>query len=254
MSPIALLLLINMKSDFKNRQDRLDRMLALLRGDQLWTTDALGVEFAVSKRTVLRDIQLLKQQGYPIDTEQGVGGGVTLSGTYGVSKLMLTNEEVLNLIVSLVVTESLNTPLLSNCVTSVRQKIGNAFPHKQRGNINKLRQRVLVGKAATPEVIKTYEASAAKFTNELSAGFFDLRQVLIEYRSEKGEVTERIIEPHYFLLNWPVWYVVGWDHLRLAPRMFRVDRVLKSQVLTDRFQLRSKSFLLEGFEQYFKVI
>jgi len=196
----------------------------------------------------------LREQGYPIETEQGIGGGISLSGTYGVNKLMLTNEEIINLIVSLAVTESLNTPLLSNCVTSVRQKIGSAFPQKQRDNINKLRQRILIGDSASPEVLNTYNADASKFTNDISIGFFELRQVEISYRSEKGEVTERVMEPHYFLLNWPVWYVVGWDHLRQASRMFRVDRVLSSEVQKDKFQLRSKRVLLHGFEQFFKVV
>ena len=48
----------------------------------------------------------------------------------------------------------------------------------------------------------------------------------------------------YLLLAWPAWYLLGWDHLREAVRMLRLDRI-ESARLTDRsFQLRDADAMM----------
>ena len=55
----------------------------------------------------------------------------------------------------------------------------------------------------------------------------------------KRSVTERRVEPHYLLLNPPVWYAVCWDHLRAANRTFRCDRMADAHVTEQTFDLRN---------------
>ncbi|MBL4672096.1 MAG: WYL domain-containing protein, partial [Arenicella sp.] len=50
----------------------------------------------------------------------------------------------------------------------------------------------------------------------------------------------RVVEAHYILLNWPIWYILAWDHLRLSPRVFRIDRIKNARIIDDNFQLRQK--------------
>ena len=66
--------------------------------------------------------------------------------------------------------------------------------------------------------------------------------------------TNRIIEPHYLLLTWPVWYVLGWDELRESVRMFRTDRISSLSDLQESFKRRPKSIFLVSNEECFVAI
>lgn len=59
------------------------------------------------------------------------------------------------------------------------------------------------------------------------------------------ERTTRLVEPHYLLLAWPVWYLLVWDHLRSAVRFLRLDRIEAAR-LTDQppFALRDADSML----------
>jgi predicted DNA-binding transcriptional regulator YafY len=76
----------------------------------------------------------------------------------------------------------------------------------------------------------------------------------IEYISGTEDKTRRIIEPHFLLLNWPVWYVLAWDVAKSAVRMFRLDRIVNAQVISETFRERPKYQMLDGLEEYFDRI
>ena len=58
--------------------DRLIGILSLLLQKDLITAPELAETFEVSRRTINRDIDALCQAGIPIQTTQGVGGGIRI--------------------------------------------------------------------------------------------------------------------------------------------------------------------------------
>ena len=110
------------KGSLLNKQNRMDRLVGLLRQDEIWTMKRLAEQLEVSDRTLLRDINELRDQGYPIEAERGPGGGVSLNRRWGIDKLRLNQEEVISLLVSLAITETLNSPLLAEPVRAMRKK------------------------------------------------------------------------------------------------------------------------------------
>lgn len=72
--------------------------------------------------------------------------------------------------------------------------------------------------------------------------------IIIRYRDEGGSTTKREIEAHYLLLNYPVWYVLAFDHLRAAPRTFRCDRIVKADASTTPFHVMPKDRFKQAFE------
>ena len=239
------------KGSLINKQNRLDRLLGLLRQDDAWTMQLLSERLQVSQRTLLRDINELKDQGCPIQTERGRGGGVALDHRWGVDKLRLSDEEVVNLLVSLAITESLQSPILTTHVTSIRQKITHGFPDQQRKLINQLRSRILVGGAASADIVATYTPPKNKVTDVVNRSFFHLKVIDFYYTSGSGEQTQRSMEPQFLFFNWPIWYVLGWDYLRDAPRVFRLDRIRSVKKNQQSFKLRKRADVLQGLEQYF---
>ncbi|WGV97908.1 WYL domain-containing protein [Vibrio sp. YMD68] len=236
---------------FQNRQERLDNLIGLLENKNLWTVKELANVLGISVRSISRDITLLRQQGYDIDAERGTGGGIALRGMTRPPRFFLSDEEILNTLMALALTESLRCPILGDNISSVKNKLTFFLNNEQQKRINLLRQRVLVGAIASEPVASTVTNTRYPFFNDISQAFIQQKKLSIRYISEKGSETKRCIEPQFILLNWPAWYLLGWDYLRSAPRLFRIDRITDAVVENERFRLRSPRSLLDEYGDYF---
>ncbi|MDR3086248.1 MAG: YafY family transcriptional regulator [Christensenellaceae bacterium] len=72
---------------------RLLGIVYLLLGRGFATAAELAERFEVSKKTILRDVDLLSSAGLPIYTVQGRGGGIKLMERYSLSRVELSREE-----------------------------------------------------------------------------------------------------------------------------------------------------------------
>ncbi len=194
---------------------------------------------------------MLRQQGYDIEAERGAGGGIELRGMVRPPTFFLSDEEILNTLMALALTESLNCPILGDTITSVKNKLAFFLNDEQRKRINLLRQRVLVGAVASESVASTVMNTGGLFIKDVRQAFLQQKKLSIGYISEKGIITKRRIEPQYILLNWPAWYLLGWDDLRVAPRLFRIDRITDANVEKEHFRLRSSRSLLSDYGDCF---
>jgi predicted DNA-binding transcriptional regulator YafY len=58
----------------------------------------------------------------------------------------------------------------------------------------------------------------------------------MRYRSGPSKETERELDPYAVVRREGYWYALGHDHLRGATRLFRVDRVLRAELLGTTFE------------------
>lgn len=72
----------------------------------------------------------------------------------------------------------------------------------------------------------------------------------IEYTNETSKTTNRIIEPFALLSTQGNWLVVAWCRLRQEFRYFRLDRIKKIEVLSERFTSHEMT-LQEYFDRYY---
>ena len=161
------------KTSYLDKSNRIQRLLGLLRSDDIWTTERLARELEISHRTLMRDLNDLKKEGYPIESDRGRGGGIRLSGRYGIGRLSLSHYEVINMLVSMAICESLNSPFLSDQLRSVRFKNAQSFPDNQRAIISELRKRILVGQTASLEVQKSYSKVKESILKPITSSFFE---------------------------------------------------------------------------------
>ena len=94
-----------------DRLKRLENVVAQLKDDEFSTIGEIAEDLGVSIRTVSRDIQVLKSQGLPIESDRGRGGGVRLNRHWGIGRVNLTYSEAVDLLVSLAVAEQMKSPL-----------------------------------------------------------------------------------------------------------------------------------------------
>lgn len=79
-----------------------------------------------------------------------------------------------------------------------------------------------LGTAAVPTLPTLREAVAAR------------RPVEIEHVAATGERRTRTVDPWHVVHEGGTWYLVGHDHLRDAPRWFRIDRVVSARLVDGR--------------------
>src|SRR5919108_1253363 len=206
------------------RVDRLDLLTRVLRDRPGITVAQLASELQVSARSVFRDLDHLRERGYPIEADRGRGGGVRLHASWGLGKVLLSSEEALCTLLSLAISEKLSFPMFSTEVSRARKKIVDAFPSSERKKIAPLRERIFVGRPASMKVRGSYVSPDAGVMRRLQVAFVREAIVRADYIKETGELSTRRLEPHAMLINWPAWYLLGFDHLRGEARTFRFDR------------------------------
>lgn len=239
------------KSSLREKRERHEQILACLRSENYWTGDQICRELGISYRTLMRDLAELKETGIPIRSERGRGGGISIAGRWGLNKLQLSNSEVIALLVSLAITESINSPILADNLHSIKHRIASAFPIEQQKIISRIRKRILIGDHASKETLKTYKDPPKKILADLTDSFFNHTKVNIKYQSATGELTERTIEPHILCLVFPIWYFLSWDDLRQATRLFRIDRILSVKKTNVTFKLKKEEDLIQGARELF---
>lgn len=226
-----------MRASTISRIDRLEVITARLKSDEALTIGEIAKEVGVSIRTLNRDIGILKGQGLPIETDIGRGGGVRLNRAWGVGRVNLNYTEAVDLMISLAIAEQMNSPLFMAHLSSVRHKVMASFSRAMKSKVNGIKGRIVIGKSASDIVLTKFSSPKRKDVEKLHQAFLMLQRISITYSDERGNKTSRIIEPHYLLLSYPVWYVLAWDHLREDIRVFRCDRIEKIKILEEDFKL-----------------
>ena len=222
------------------RLKRLELLAVQLKQDGLCTIKDLAHQHGVSERTIARDLLLMREQGMPIDADRGRGGGVRLDSNWGIGRINLTYPEAVDLLISIAVAEQMNSPMFLASLGSVRRQLVASFAPEKRHKVNSLKSRILIGVTASTYVQATVASPPNRVVQTLHQAFIDRVSLTIRYQNESGEMSERKIEPHYLLLNYPVWYVIAFDHLRNAPRTFRCDRIMGAEPTDARFRLLPK--------------
>ena len=241
-------------TSFEQRTERRNRLIGLLRSETYWKTSDLREQLGVSQRTLMRELAELKRAGYPIESERGRGGGIRLNGRWGVNRLQLNHQEVVELILSLAIMESLQSPLLTSNLKAIKQKLFQAFPQEQRSAVSNLRKRIMIGSNAGADTVSRYVTPEHTISESIAEAFLEQYGLEIDYESDSGAQTTRVIEAHYILLNWPIWYITAWDHLREDSRMFRIDRVKNARIVGSRFSLKPIEDFIGIYTPYYHSI
>ena len=161
--------------------------------------------------------------------------------------------EAVDLLISLAIAEQMESTLFMTSLKSVRHKLMNSFSSAMDTKVKGLKNRILIDKAASIAVLSTLTQPNSKAIRMLHQAFLVQHCIEVNYQAENGAKTKRIIEPHYLLLCFPVWYVIGWDELRNDIRTFRCDRILNVKSLGEEFQLRSIGFFEKSLEGIYPI-
>src|SRR5262245_10112651 len=208
-----------------SRLDRLEELKGLLKARDHSTAEALAAELGVSRRTLHRDLAILRDSGTPIEAERGRGGGMRLHPNWALGRISLSAVEAVDLLLSIAIAEQVHSPLLLRQLAGIRRKIVAAFGESHQRRIRALRKRILLGPPASDQVVSSYRATPQRPVAGLAEAFLNERCAVIEYVDRNGVTTSREIEPQFLYLTMPGWSLLVLGRLRGAVRHFRVDRI-----------------------------
>ncbi|MGI5917619.1 MAG: helix-turn-helix transcriptional regulator, partial [Anaerolineae bacterium] len=117
-------------------------------------------------------------------------------------------------------------------VTAATAKLDNVLPDDLRQEVASTRQSLVVGGLTAMDY-----RSMDPTIHLLRQCTLERRRVRLLYRDTSGIETERELSPYGLTLQWGLWYVVGWCHLRDELRTFRVDRIRRAERLDERFEM-----------------
>src|SRR6185437_15972109 len=77
------------------------RLLSLLQSRRHWSGEELARRLGVSGRTLRRDVDRLRELGYPVEAQRGVDGGYQLAAGAALPPLVLDDDEAVALTLGL---------------------------------------------------------------------------------------------------------------------------------------------------------
>ena len=228
-----------MNDNDTKRLSRLTAILTQLQTKRLLTATALADKFNVSIRTIYRDIRSLEQSGVPIITEEGKG--YSLLEGYRLPPVMFTEAQANALITAeQLVLKNKDTSFIKDYTEAI-EKIKSVLKYNIQDRVNLLSERTRFDQ--NNALVRN-----SSHLSDLQFALTNCRIVRIEYSNEQNKISTRHIEP-FALLSTEHWLLVAYCRLRKEFRFFRLDRIKKSEVLTDKFESH-KMTLQEYFERY----
>lgn len=219
----------------RSRQDELIRLLRR-RGSTGVTYLAESLE--ISRRTVLRDIADLREQGFVIRTTSGPGGGIYLDPTSVLVSPKLSSSEVFALLISVAVLKEAHTIPFANLADAGLKKIEQALPRDRALELRKILGNVYVGRPDPDIPLPIVEAIDTSVLPAFENCFLHSQRMRFRYKDRNGLQTNRVADPHAILVLSPAWYMIGYDPDKLAFRHFRMDRIKSAAALDKTFRRR----------------
>ena len=233
-----------------NTSSRTLRLLSMLQNHRYWPGAELAERLGVSPRTLRRDVDRLRELGYPVESHRGVDGGYELAPGVALPPLVLDDEEAVALVVGLHAAAQSGVAGIAESSVRVLAKVVQVLPAPLRRKADALRAMTVPApwETAGPEL-------DAQMLTTIAQACRDEVRLEFAYTSKGGEHTERRVEPDRLVLLGRRWYLVAYDPDRDDWRSFRVDRMDDPRPTRTRFHRRelpaedAAAFVREGIDR-----
>ncbi|SOE03682.1 helix-turn-helix transcriptional regulator [Blastococcus haudaquaticus] len=209
------------------------RLLSLMQSRRNWAGAELARRLGVSVRTLRRDVERLRELGYPVEAQPGIDGGYRLAPGASLPPLVLDDDEAVALVVGLQAAAQTAVAGMGEASVRALTKVVQVLPVRLRRRADALRAVTVSGAwridaGVDPHALTTV-AQACRDAERLEFG----------YTAASGEGSERLVEPFRLVALGRRWYLVAYDLVRGDWRSFRLDRLTGPRSTGARFAPRS---------------
>jgi predicted DNA-binding transcriptional regulator YafY len=212
---------------------RMMRLLSLLQTHRYWPGAELADRLEVSLRTLRRDVDRLRELGYPVEAQRGVDGGYQLAPGASLPPLVLDDDEAVALALGLQAAAQAPVAGLADASVGALAKVAQVMPPRLRRRVEALRAATVTSpwtgaEASVDSGVLTTVAQVCR----------DAVRLRFAYEAAGGERTEREVEPLRLVPLRRRWYLVAYDLGRNDWRSFRLDRIEQPDATGVRFRPR----------------
>lgn len=207
------------------------RLLSLLQSRPLWTGPQLSERLGVTTRSIRRDVDRLRELGYPVLATQGSAGGYQLGAGRALPPLLLDDDEAVAVAVCLRLAAGGTVEGLGEAAVRTLAKLDQVLPARLRSKVGAVHDATVTlevhGERVDSDILLT-----------LARACRETERVAFSYAAAKGAPSERRIEPHRLVATGRRWYLVAFDLDRADWRTFRLDRITAATSTGWRFTPR----------------
>src|SRR5690606_23107912 len=153
------------------------RLLSLLQTHKYWPGDELADRLGVSARTLRRDVERLRDLGYPVEAQRGVDGGYQLAPGAALPPLMIDDDEAVALVVGMQAAVHGGVDGIGESAVRVLAKVIHVLPPRLRKRVDALRAMTVpaawgpAGQQPLDPVVLTTLALACRDSERLRFGY-----------------------------------------------------------------------------------
>src|SRR5215212_3484202 len=215
---------------------RLLTLLSLLQARRDWPGTELAERLEVSPRTIRRDIERLRDLGYPVESMTGPAGGYQLRAGTAMPPLLLDDDEAIAIAVGLRTAAGASVTGIEETAVRALVKLEQVLPKHLRRRVSALQNSTMRlswdgGGTGTPQ-------ADPQHLTVIAAACREHERLRFTYRARNDEETRRMVEPHSLVNAGRRWYLVAWDCGREDWRSFRLDRLERPASTGVRFSPR----------------
>lgn len=199
---------------------RVLQLLGLLQSRRVWSGDELAARLGVTGRSVRRDVERLRDLGYPVHASKGHGGGYQLGAGAALPPLLLDPDEAVAMAVCLRVAAGGSVAGVGESALRALTKLDQVMPSRLRSQVAAVHDATTTlttgqsDELVDPDVLMTL-ARASRDHEHVSAGYVD----------RDGNTTQRRLEPYQLVTTGRRWYLLCFDRDREDWRSLRLDRM-----------------------------
>ena len=194
------------------------QLLSLLQTHRHRSATELAETLGVTTRTIRRDVDRLRELGYPVAAFAGVDGGYRLEAGTQLPPLLLDDDEAVAIALGLRTAAAATVHGIEDASVRALAKLEQVLPSRLRRRVSALHTHTVSLSTAPstvdPEVLATIALACR-----------DLERLRFRYRARDDVTTRRMTEPHRLVSAGRRWYLLAWDVNREDWRTFRVDRL-----------------------------
>ncbi len=196
---------------------RLLRLLSLLQSRRQWSGRDLSERLEIDARTVRRDVEKLRELGYPVRASSGLGGGYQLGAGSSMPPVLLTDDEAVAVAFALR-TAAGSVGKMEETAIGLLAKLDQVLPAR-------LRKRASALHAVTISLASAQAVPPVEVLSRVASACRDHMKLKLAYMDRDGKRSSRTLEPLRLAHTGSRWYLVAWDVQREDWRTFRVDRI-----------------------------
>ena len=198
---------------------RVLQLLGLLQARRVWTGEELAQRLGVTGRSVRRDIDRLRELGYPVHASTGHGGGYQLGAGTALPPLLLDPDEAVAVAVCLRLAAGGSVAGVGESALRALSKLDQVMPARLRSQVSAVHESTVTLTSGSDTPVEPDALMA------LARACRDHEHVDAAYTDIRGNRTSRRLEPYQLVTTGRRWYLLAWDRDKLDWRTLRLDRM-----------------------------